>query len=302
MRAPRLVASVLLLLALLLMLAVSSTTFVYIEAAYATSGGSGDDDDDGGGDDFNFSKFQDDTSNELHILELKKGQRKYTEADLKAAVESRDKGITVVIAGAGKGFEDGVLYLAEFNANAAAKLLTRWSRLRAGNLWGMLGIVQRMLKSAKADLKKAEFIKAKSGGVIDNTQKFKSTIEMLEAFEKRIKGKMPVRSDVRLKKGVTYIATLESGIRLYSFQYLWDDKVYVGVMAQDLLSNSATRKAVSSTSDGYYAVDYEMLGLRMTTLEAWRAQGLASVQIEAVPGQISSTAVARTPKDMFADQ
>lgn len=290
MKAPRFLISMSFLLPILLALSVSSTPLGFIQHAFATDAGDdggGDNGaaDDGGGGDFNFSKFQDDTSNELHILELKRGQRKFSKADLKAAVDSRDKGITVVIAGAGRGFVDGILYLAEFNADAAAKLLTRWSKLRAGNLRGMRAVVQRMLRSAKQDLKKAEFIKTKSGGAIDNTQKFKSTIEMLEAFEKRIKRLMPVRSDVRLKKAVMHITTLESGIRLYSFQYLWDDQAYVGVMAQDLLSSATTREAVSRTSDGYYAVNYEMLGLKMTTLEAWHAKGLASVQINPAHGQ-----------------
>ena len=79
-------------------------------------------------------------------------------------------------------------------------------------------------------------------------------------------------SDARLKRGIEHLVTLENGIRLYSFRYLWDDKAYVGVMAQDLLENQAWRDAVSLTPSGYYLVDYGALGLRMMTLEHWRSR------------------------------
>ena len=73
-------------------------------------------------------------------------------------------------------------------------------------------------------------------------------------------------SDVRLKRDVRHIATRDDGLRLYTFKYLWDDQVYVGVMAQDLLRDAKWQRAVSAMANGYYAVDYRMLGLRMTAL------------------------------------
>lgn len=85
-------------------------------------------------------------------------------------------------------------------------------------------------------------------------------------------------SDARLKRDVALLATLDNGIRLYSFRYLWDDVARVGVMAQELLERAPTRDAVSVTQSGYYAVDYRALGLQMTTLEEWRGRGLASVR------------------------
>jgi len=86
-------------------------------------------------------------------------------------------------------------------------------------------------------------------------------------------------SDRRLKRDIVPIATLESGIRFYGFRYLWDETPRVGVMAQDLLANEATRDAVVATESGYYGVDYAKLGLRMTTLEAWRREGLAAISL-----------------------
>ncbi len=79
----------------------------------------------------------------------------------------------------------------------------------------------------------------------------------------------PVVSDIRLKRDIANLVTLENGIKLYSFRYLWDDTVYVGVMAQDLLAHESYRDAVTMTQAGFYVVHYEMLGLRMITLNEW---------------------------------
>ena len=68
-----------------------------------------------------------------------------------------------------------------------------------------------------------------------------------------------------------HLSTLSNGIRLYSFRYLWDEQVQVGVMAQDLLADPDRRDAVSEHPSGYYMVDYGKLGLRMVTLKEWRA-------------------------------
>jgi hypothetical protein len=50
------------------------------------------------------------------------------------------------------------------------------------------------------------------------------------------------------------------------------------VMAQDLLENPAWRDAVITSPNGFYAVNYGALGLKMVTLEEWQAQGLASIK------------------------
>ena len=84
----------------------------------------------------------------------------------------------------------------------------------------------------------------------------------------------PPSSDVRLKMNITSVAVLPNGLKLYSFQYRRDPTTtYVGVLAQDLLEseNSEFRDAVVVGSDGYYAVKYDELGLKMFTLDEWRA-------------------------------
>ena len=68
-------------------------------------------------------------------------------------------------------------------------------------------------------------------------------------------------SDARLKRDVAYVTTLENGIRLYSFRYRNDERRFVGVMAQDLLTDARFRDAVKTDTSGYYVVDLEALGL-----------------------------------------
>lgn len=84
-------------------------------------------------------------------------------------------------------------------------------------------------------------------------------------------------SDRRLKRNIRELATLESGIRLYTFQYRWDTRHFVGVLAQELLSDSKWSSAVIKTHSGFYRVDYAKLGLRMVTLDSWRGLGFDAV-------------------------
>jgi hypothetical protein len=92
-------------------------------------------------------------------------------------------------------------------------------------------------------------------------------------------------SDRRLKRDIHHIATLKNGIKIYAFKYLKTDKVYVGVMAQDLLKNPLWKKAVIKQENGFYAVDYGVLGLRMTTFTEWKNKGAAVIQLEKYTAQ-----------------
>jgi len=88
-----------------------------------------------------------------------------------------------------------------------------------------------------------------------------------------------LESDVRLKRDIEQLANRCDGLPIYAFKYLWDDKVHVGVMAQDLLGNELWRPAVLTGTNGYLVVDYGSLGLRMTTLDDWRAKGMAALDL-----------------------
>ena len=90
----------------------------------------------------------------------------------------------------------------------------------------------------------------------------------------------PAPSDRRLKRDIHHLATLKNGMKIYAFKYLTSDKAYVGVMAQDLLQNASWKKAVIQQTNGFYSVNYAMLGLKMTTFAEWKSNGLASIELE----------------------
>jgi hypothetical protein len=69
-------------------------------------------------------------------------------------------------------------------------------------------------------------------------------------------------SDIRLKTGIEKVGVAANGLPIYNFRYLWSDAVYRGVMAQDVLK--AYPEAVHTMPSGYMAVDYGVLGMRMT--------------------------------------
>ena len=73
-------------------------------------------------------------------------------------------------------------------------------------------------------------------------------------------------SDIRLKRNVERVGTAENGLPLYRWQYLWSNRVYEGVMAQDVLKTMP--QAVVRQWHGFYAVKYGMLGLRMKEVTA----------------------------------
>ena len=71
-------------------------------------------------------------------------------------------------------------------------------------------------------------------------------------------------SDSRLKENVTRIGTTRHGLPFYTFSYRGRPEIYAGVMAQDVLK--VMPEAVSVSDNGYYAVDYQKLKLRMMRL------------------------------------
>ncbi len=69
-------------------------------------------------------------------------------------------------------------------------------------------------------------------------------------------------SDVRLKTGIERVGIAANGLPVYNFKYIGSDAVYRGVMAQDVLE--IFPEAVSTMPNGYLAVRYDILGMRMT--------------------------------------
>ena len=69
-------------------------------------------------------------------------------------------------------------------------------------------------------------------------------------------GKM---SDRRLKKNIVKVGTLDNGLNVYDFDYIWGGARERGVMAQEVLN--IIPEAVIVTDSGYYAVDYSKIGV-----------------------------------------
>lgn len=64
-------------------------------------------------------------------------------------------------------------------------------------------------------------------------------------------------SDVRLKENVKRIGTHDSGVGIYTYNYIGDAEFQVGVMAQEVQKNNPD--AVIALDSGYLAVDYSKL-------------------------------------------
>src|SRR6266568_3144196 len=79
------------------------------------------------------------------------------------------------------------------------------------------------------------------------------------------------RSDMTLKHDISLLGHLDNGLGFYRFSYNDSDKVYVGVMAQEV--QTVMRAAVVRGSDGYLRVFYDKLGLKFQTYEQWVASG-----------------------------
>jgi hypothetical protein len=80
------------------------------------------------------------------------------------------------------------------------------------------------------------------------------------------------RSDVRLKHDIALIGHLDKGVGFYRFAYNGSDKIYVGVMAQEV--QAVRPDAVRCGWDGYLRVFYDRLGLKFETYDAWVAAGM----------------------------
>jgi hypothetical protein len=106
------------------------------------------------------------------------------------------------------------------------------------------------------------------GATLDIIDPLGSAVSPLTMSEIPSAGEV-VLSDIRLKRDIEPIGQLENGLRLYRYRYLWDDTVYVGVMAQEVAEK--VPGAVMMGDDGYLRVNYQKLGLRLRTLDEWDA-------------------------------
>jgi len=79
------------------------------------------------------------------------------------------------------------------------------------------------------------------------------------------------RSDITLKHDIIFLGRLNNGLGVYRFSYNGSDKVYVGVLAQEV--QQVMPQAVERGPDGYLRVYYEKLGLKFESYDRWVGSG-----------------------------
>ena len=62
---------------------------------------------------------------------------------------------------------------------------------------------------------------------------------------------------------------LDNGLNLYRFKYLWSEKEFVGVMAQEV--QEVIPEAVFRTPEGLLNVNYDMVGTTFMPYSDWAA-------------------------------
>ena len=75
------------------------------------------------------------------------------------------------------------------------------------------------------------------------------------------KNAVTMMSDIRLKEKIEKAGKSPSGIPIYVFSYIGDNRRYEGAMAQDLISMGID--AVETQESGYYSVDYSKIDVDM---------------------------------------
>ena len=78
-------------------------------------------------------------------------------------------------------------------------------------------------------------------------------------------------SDINLKHDIVPVGHLANGLGLYRFSYTDSDKVYVGVLAQEV--ERVMPDAVRRAPNGYLQVNYARIGVPMMTWDQWVEAG-----------------------------
>jgi hypothetical protein len=79
------------------------------------------------------------------------------------------------------------------------------------------------------------------------------------------------RSDIRLKHDIALLGRLDNGLGIYRFSYNGSNKMYVGVLAQEVVE--VRPDAAILGRDGYWRVNYEKLGIKFETYQDWLKWG-----------------------------
>lgn len=74
-------------------------------------------------------------------------------------------------------------------------------------------------------------------------------------------------SDIRLKENLVKIGSTKCGIEIFSFNYIWSSKSYVGAIAQKVAESHPM--AVSENTSGYLTVDYSYIDFLPRAASEW---------------------------------
>lgn len=99
-------------------------------------------------------------------------------------------------------------------------------------------------------------------------------------------------ADQRMAADVRSIGKLENGLTVYSFRYLWEDQIRVGVLAQDVLGRDELKQHVITLANGLLGVDYAALGLRLATWQQWQEAGVGALKADYVVKKSRTASVA----------
>ena len=148
----------------------------------------------------------------------------------------------------------------EASASAAERLKAAATSIPAGAFGGGVGGV------SGSDNTRLE------GAIMNLDSTSKGTNAILDDIRTVLRGGQvgpALPSDVRLKQDIRYISKLQDGINLYSYSYKNDTsrKMYVGVMAQEVIR--VVPNAVITMANGFMAVRYDLLGIKLMTLKKW---------------------------------
>jgi hypothetical protein len=148
----------------------------------------------------------------------------------------------------------------EASASAAERLKAAATSIPAGAFGGGVG------GGSGSDNTRLE------GAIMNLDSTSKGTNAILDDIRTVLRGGQAgpaLPSDVRLKQDIRYISKLQDGINLYSYSYKNDTsrKMYVGVMAQEVIR--VVPNAVITMANGFMAVRYDLLGIKLMTLKKW---------------------------------
>ena len=154
------------------------------------------------------------------------------------------------------------------NQMAAAQGAAGVQRMEAAAQEKVLGgAAQAQALRLQGEAEKQQFELDKQATLLGMSQQKLGTAQDTEAGRKAGQGRFlsNLLSDRRLKKDIKKISVSPSGIPIYEFSYLGDEKVYSGTMAQDLLALGKEDSVVEE--NGYYKVNYNNIDVDMRLIK-----------------------------------